>query len=142
MKLSSSAPQQLSSSAPKQHGNLAGQKLTKKKRAAAQQLSSPAAWQLSRKETTAQNLSRTWDRYCCILTDCVSLVFHGGGKKMKGCQNILFGGESYIYIFFSPKNAKKMHKLQPNTNLQQNSVKYKLDRVYVRSKLNKTATRL
>ena len=66
---------QLSTSAPQQHCNLAGEKLTKKKRAAPQQLSSPAAWQLRRKETTAQHLSRTGDSYCRILTDSVSLVF-------------------------------------------------------------------
>ena len=35
---------------------------------------SPAAWQLSRKETTAHHFSRTGDRYCHILTDSVSLV--------------------------------------------------------------------
>jgi hypothetical protein len=57
------AAQHLSSSAPQQHGNLAGQKLTKRKEAAPQQLSSQADWQLSKKETTAQHLSRTGDRY-------------------------------------------------------------------------------
>ena len=54
---------QLRSSEAQKHGNPAGQIPTKKKRAvaAAQQPGSPAAWQLSTKETTAQQLSRTGD---------------------------------------------------------------------------------
>ena len=70
------AAQQLSNLAAKQDFNPAGPKLIKMKRAAAaaQQLSSPAAWQLSRKEITAQHLRKTNDRYCPILTDSVSLV--------------------------------------------------------------------
>ena len=44
-------------------GSRTGQKLTKIRAAAApQQLSSQAAWQFSRKEATAQHLSRTGDR--------------------------------------------------------------------------------
>ena len=49
----------------------------KKKKKEQQQLSSLVAQQLrsfSRKETTAQHLTRTWDGYCRILTDSVSLV--------------------------------------------------------------------
>ena len=69
----SSAALQHSSSVAQGHGNPAGQKL--KKRAVQQQLGSPAAWQLSRKETTAQHLRRRSNRYYRILTDAVSLVF-------------------------------------------------------------------
>ena len=113
------AAQHLSSSAPQQHGNLAGQKLTKKKGAAAQQLSSPVALSRkdSRKETIAQHLSRTGDRYCLILTDSVSLVFFYSvpnviwlrvrtraqapllpsrqqGRLLRGCSQRSHGGEA------------------------------------------------
>ena len=59
-------------------------KLNKKKRAAAapKKLSSPAAWQLSRKETTAQHLSRKEDRYWRTLPDSVSLVDNIGTHEL------------------------------------------------------------
>ena len=62
-----------------------------------QQLSSLVAQQLgsfSRKETTAQHLSKTWDGYCRILTDSVSLVFLLSGETSRCWVCYLLGYQS------------------------------------------------